>query len=249
MRVLMAHCGGVTSARFAVVAHTPSPAFLLSQMSFTWRRSMVAFSKPPTTDEHGSRFLTISQSARSAPSRCRFPIRTSFTLAAAKVCIARICQSVMAFTNRRTREKRGRIWDCAMGSRFHKSRSIPGMLTEFLSRLAGILTGLTRSAGFSARSMAVRRSKKFSTATRTPEAATSRSIQRIPMSSTRRSGNREKARGKTAPGTEPTAASSNQPTAARAGTNSARVFLTKLCRQISQSRRVHPGLCSQQSKR
>ena len=61
-----------------------------------------------------------------------------------------------------------------------------------------IPTGLTRSAEFSARSMAARLSRKFSTKTKTPAAPMCRSIRRIPMSLTRRSGKRGRPVGKRA---------------------------------------------------
>ena len=144
MRVLMARCDGATSDHFALVAPTPSPAFLPNQMSFTWRRSTVAFSKPPITDEHGIRFSTINQPARSAPSRCRFRIRTLFTSAVAKVCIGPISRSVMESTNRRTGAKPGPKagWKNPNASR--GSRSLKEKATQF-------------SRQFPARSGAIRR--------------------------------------------------------------------------------------------
>src|SRR5207248_8518576 len=75
---LLARCDGATSDHSAAVELVQSPAFPLSQTSFTWRRSMAAFSKRSIMGERGNRFLTISQPVRSVPSRCRFPIRRSF---------------------------------------------------------------------------------------------------------------------------------------------------------------------------
>src|SRR5436853_27837 len=82
---------------------------------------MAASSKRQTMGEPGSLFLTISRPVRSALSQCRFLIRRSFMWAAAKGCIGRIYRSVMAFTNRLTREKPGRIWDCAMDNRWRQN--------------------------------------------------------------------------------------------------------------------------------
>jgi hypothetical protein len=59
-------------------------------------------------------------------------VRMSFTLAAVKDCIGRIFQLVMAFINRLTPEKRGRISDCAMVSRSRNWPSIQKMRTASL---------------------------------------------------------------------------------------------------------------------
>src|SRR6478735_5238296 len=77
-RVLLVRCDGATSDHSAAVGLVQSPAFPLSQMSFTWRRSMAVFLKRSIMGERGNRFLTINQPVRSVPSRCRFPIRRSF---------------------------------------------------------------------------------------------------------------------------------------------------------------------------
>jgi len=52
----------------------------------------------------------------------------------AKVYIGRTYRSVMAFTNRLTREKPGRIWDCAMDNRWRSSRSIREIPIDSLLR-------------------------------------------------------------------------------------------------------------------
>ena len=169
--------------------------------------------------------------------------------AAAKVYIGRIYRSVTAFTNRLTREKPGRIWDCAMDNRWRSSRSILEIRIDSSLRWPVIHTVPMKSAGFSAPSMAVKRSTRFSTATKTPGVVTSRSIRPIRTSSMRAFGNHEKALGKIAPGTALMAASSNQPTAAKPGTKCGRVFPRKLSKPTSQSRRVRRRHCSPLSRR
>ena len=134
----------------------------------------------------------------------------------------------MAFTNQLTREKPGPIWVCAMDNRLRSSRLIREIRIDSSLLWPVILTGLTRSAEFSARSMAVRLSRKFSIATKIPAAPMSRSIRRIPISSMRRCGNHAKDHGKIALGMAPMAAFSNRPMAAKPGTNCARVFPDKI---------------------
>ena len=80
--------------------------------------------------------------------------------AAAKGCIGPIYRSATAFTNRLTREKPGRIWDCAMDNRWRRSRSILEIPIDSSLRWPVIPTVLMRSAEFSARSMAARRFEK-----------------------------------------------------------------------------------------
>ena len=205
---------------------------------------MAASSKRSIMGERGSRFLTISQPVRSVPSRCRFPIRRSFMSAAVKGCIDPIYRSVTAFTNRLTREKPGRIWDCAMDNRWRSSRSILEIRIDSSLRWPVIHTVPMKSAEFSARSMAVKHSRRFSTATKTPGVVTSRSIRPIRTSSMRPFGNHEKGPGKIAPGMALMAASSNQRTAAKPGINYARAFPRKLSRRTSRSRRVRRRHCS-----
>ena len=115
---------------------------------------------------------------------------------------------------------------------------------RFFVAVAGHPYGPNEEREFSARSMAVKHSRRFSTATKTPEVVTSRSIRPIRPSSMRLFGNHEKGPGKIALGMALMAASSNQRTAAKLGTNYARAFPRKLSRRTSRSRRVRRRHCS-----
>ena len=145
------------------------------------------------------------------------PIPTSSTSAAAKACLGPTSPSATASTSRPTRARPGRTSVFAIRSRFPRLPSTPRIRTASSSPRSGIRTGPTRSAGSFARRTAGRRSIASSSRTRTPAARTSTSIHPTHRSSTRRSGNSGRVRGRTPRGTARMAASSSPPTAARPG--------------------------------
>ena len=207
------------SGRIAAAGHARSVACHRSRTFFTWRRATAAFSNRRTTAAPGSRSLTINQPRRWARSQFRFQIRTSFMSAAAKDCIGLIFPLAMAFTNRPTPAKRGRISDCATASKSRSWRSIQKIRSACLSRWAVILTDQTQSAAFIDRLMAGKLSKMFCIETKTSARATFRSIRVIRASFMRRCGNRAKRPGRMAFSTARAAEFSNRLTAERRGSS------------------------------
>src|SRR2546427_3272020 len=101
-------CAGVVSARSAEAALWPSPACRTSPTFSTWPPSTAASGRPPILATLGIQSLTTSPTALSARWPLLLPTRTSFMLAVAKDCSARISRPAMASTNPPTQENPGR---------------------------------------------------------------------------------------------------------------------------------------------
>ena len=170
-----------------------------------------------------------SRPARSARSPSRRPIRTSSTSEAARGCSAPTSRPATASTSRPTPERRGRTSVFATGSRSRRSSSTRAIRIGCSSPCSAIRTGLTRSAASSARPMAARRSRRFSTRTRTPARI---DVVLDPAESAHAStpccGKRARRRGRTARSAGRAAGCSSRPMAARRGGRSARA-----CRRSS----------------
>jgi len=119
-------------------------------MFSTWLPLTAASGRPPISEIPGIRYSTTSPAARSAHWPLPLPIRTSFTLAAAKDCSARILRPATASTNPPTRENPGHICKtCATRSKSQPSSSTRRIPTAFSSPPRDILMDPTSSACFS----------------------------------------------------------------------------------------------------
>src|ERR1700680_758739 len=102
---------GAKLDRSAVAARLPSKEFPANQTLIILARSRAAFGKRLTVEQTGRRFSIKKIFRRSARSRWHLPITTSFMQARAKRRFAAIRRTASAFTNRSTREKRGKMSD------------------------------------------------------------------------------------------------------------------------------------------
>ena len=202
--------GGRTKA-VAGVAGQPDVFYIGVCNGGVWKTTDYGRTWTPIFDDQPTRIDRVDR-------RRARPIPTSSTSAAAKACSGRTSPSATAIyksTDARQdldapRPAR-RPADPADPRRSARTR------TACSSRCSAIPTARTRSAASSARPTAARRSRRCSTRTRTPAAPMSRSTRPTRTSSTRRCGRRGRARGRTARGAAPAAASSSRPTAARRG--------------------------------
>ena len=126
----------------------------------------------------------INLRARSERWPLRPLTRTLFTWEAGKDCNGRTLRRAMESTNPRTREERGRTWDCETRSRSRRFWWTPKMPTACLSPPRGIPTGRTRSEACFVRPTADRRFSEFFTRTKTPGPPISRLIPPIRRRST-----------------------------------------------------------------